>query len=513
MLRVFARISGNKISGYHTHNSNRAVIGFVGLLLAAPSGAFAAKLYVSASSPNPQAPYSSWATAAQNIQDAVDAAHDGDTVLVNDGVYTSGGRAVPLPYNSVNVNRAAIDRAITVKSVNGPGVTVIDGANADRCVYLGNGALLSGFTLTRGLGIDGDAGGVWCAAGAVVTNCTLKDNYAGSDGGGAYGGTLYNCTFTNNISEFGGAALGATLYNCTMTGNFAKSGGGAYESTLYNCTMTGNGTEYGGGACYGTLYNCTLTDNSAELGGGAYGCILYNCTLKDNWAGSDGGGVEVSTLYNCTMTGNGYNGCYRGGGADGATLYNCVLAGNQAHTGGGANYSTLYNCTVVGNTAFYGGGVVECAVSNSIVYYNSAPVGPNYYDDLYLYPNSFDHSCTTPLPSSGVGNIAQEPGFVDLAGGNYRLQITSQCINAGLNQDRSVGATDLDGNPRISWGTVDMGAYEFLLPSSGPWKNHGQYVSAVAHVAAQFVARRLITVGQASAFVSAAAKSDIGKQK
>jgi hypothetical protein len=102
---------------------------------------------------------------------------------------------------------------------------------------------------------------------------------------------------------------------------------------------------------------------------------------------------------------------------------------------------------------------------------------------------------------------------VDFAGGNYRLLITSPCINAGINQDWMVAATDLDGNPRISWGTVDMGAYEFLLPSSGPWKSHGQYVSTVAQVADQLLARGLITQAQKEAAVSAAAHSDIGKRK
>src|SRR5437667_6508269 len=50
--------------------------------------------------------------------------------------------------------------------------------------------------------------------------------------------------------------------------------------------------------------------------------------------------------------------------------------------------------------------------------------------------------------------------FIDLAGGNFRLQPGSPCINAGNNFYVST-STDLDGNPRIINGTVDMGAYEF----------------------------------------------------
>jgi hypothetical protein len=118
---------------------------------------------------------------------------------------------------------------------------------------------------------------------------------------------------------------------------------------------------------------------------------------------------------------------------------------------------------VASNSAeFFGGGVLACLLYNSIVFYNAAPVGPN-FDDF----STINFSCTTPLPSSGAGNIAQEPGFVNLAGGDYHLQFGSACINAGTNQAWMMSATDLDGNPRISGGTVDMGAYEFQLSTGG----------------------------------------------
>jgi len=67
--------------------------------------------------------------------------------------------------------------------------------------------------------------------------------------------------------------------------------------------------------------------------------------------------------------------------------------------------------------------------------------------------------------SGGAGNITNEPLFVNEVGGEFHLQTNSPCINAGLN-DYAPGATDLDGNPRIVGGTVDMGAYEFQFPTS-----------------------------------------------
>ena len=53
-----------------------------------------------------------------------------------------------------------------------------------------------------------------------------------------------------------------------------------------------------------------------------------------------------------------------------------------------------------------------------------------------------------------------DPLFISAASGDFRLRPDSPCINAGSNE-LVVGETDLAGNPRISGGTVDMGAFEF----------------------------------------------------
>src|SRR5207249_11165562 len=118
------------------------------------------------------------------------------------------------------------------------------------------------------------------------------------------------------------------------------------------------------------------------------------------------------------------------------------------------------DCRLIGNTARVGAGVDSAILNNCIVYFNTAGgQAANYSSTLMNY------CCTTPQPTTGVGNITNAPLFVDQASGNLRLQSNSPCINAGLNAFAPAGP-DLDGYPRIKGGTVDIGAYEFQSPTS-----------------------------------------------
>jgi hypothetical protein len=412
----------------------------------------AATLHVWQESPLPTPPYETWLTAATNIQDAVDEAAPGDMVLVVGGVYDSGGRPAG---TSFLTNRVTIDKPITVQSLMGPEVTVIrgwqvqmpsvtNGDEAVRCVYLANGATLSGFTLTNGAtrGLGGEmpdrcGGGLYCESfGGRATNCILTGNAASYEGGGASAGVLDHCTLRENRAHTGGGASGSLMDNCTLAENSAHEGGGMYGATLRNCTLTGNSAFYGGAGSEGTMANCLLTGNSASKGGGVTWCELQNCVLTSNSAA-------------------------HGGGAAWSTLNNCLLSGNSASSeGGGAQGSTLNNCTLTGNAAAgSGGGVCDGVLRNCIIYLNSATNGANYAASTE-WPVSLDHCCTTPMPTDGVGNITNDPAFLNGPGGDVHLQTNSPCINSG-NNSYVTTITDLDGNPRTTSGTVDIGAYEY----------------------------------------------------
>jgi hypothetical protein len=426
--------------------------------------------YVNAANAAPSAPYASWPTAAKNIQDAVSLSMSGDQVLVTNGIYQFGGQVV----FGAMTNRVAVTQPyVTVQSVNGPGVTTIlghqvpettTGNTAVRCVYLANNAVLAGFTLNAGATRNsGDVvqeesgGGVWCASSnAVVSNCVLFGNAAFSNGGGVYQGTITNCFLSgDSAGAAGGGAYQATLNNCILDACSANNGGGAANSTLNACTLDSNAASTDGGGAYACRVNdCMLTGNSATFGGGAYLGSLTNCELNGNSSSGQGGGADQAMLNNCTVMNNSSP---AGGGAYNCTATSCLVAGNSAGSqGGGVDLGLLYNCTLTGNTSSNaGGGAFSATLLNSISYYNMAPTGTN-FDTA----SGLTNCCSLPLPSLGTGNITNAPLFANQGAGDFHLQPTSPCINAG-NNSYVTTAMDLDGNPRVVGGTVDIGAYEF----------------------------------------------------
>jgi hypothetical protein len=375
-----------------------------------------------------------WADATNNLQGAIDAIESGsaNTVWVSNGVYEVGG-VTNYPSGSLQTNRVAIWKAITVRSANNdPTNTIIKGAwdpattngpAAVVCVWMTDGATLIGFTLSSGAiaGYDDySAGGVRAAlsSSAIISNCVIVSN------SGNYGGGIINCT----------------LYNSTLKRNVASRGGGAYNANLYNCLVISNYTV-------GPV-------SSSPNGGGVWKCTLRNCTLVGNQA-YNGGGSWRGTLYNCKLIGN--YGTSGGGGALGGTLINCTVVGNQAYGGGGAN-----------------GEYETCVLSNSIVYFNnSGQVGNSNYSGTTLLSIS-NNNCTSPSQAGWPpSTITNDPLFIDkgsgtpglsYVAGNLRLANNSPCINTGTNQDwmTTTWPYDLDWRARIRYGRVDMGAYETI---------------------------------------------------
>jgi hypothetical protein len=254
---------------------------------------------VDAASPSPVSPYLDWSTAANNIQDAIDVSSISEFVLVTNGTYSSGGRVM----EGDLTNRVVLSKPVIVASVNGAVSTVIQGAwdpistngpLAIRCVWLTNGATLTGFTLqggaTRNSGdISGlQSGGAVFApsfTNALVANCVICTNSASYGGGGCCLVVVRNSRLLGNSAQWGGGAQYSSLINCLVMGNMAiSSGGGAQYGALTNCTVTGNYAVGSGGGLSGVL---TPVKNSIVFGN-FYGAFRMPLSSFSDWSGSVG---------------------------------------------------------------------------------------------------------------------------------------------------------------------------------------------------------------------------------
>ena len=354
-------------------------------------------------------PFTNWANAATNIQAAVDAASDGNAIIVSNGTYILN--------SEIDVNKS-----LRIQSLSESELTIIDGNNSVRCFKLYDyNTVISGFTITNGnpgIHLTDVGGGASClGTNPIITNCVIAGNTAGR-GGGIYKGSVYNCI---------------------INGNFVNGeGGGIYQSVVYDCLISQNKSNGGGGGTFnGTISNCKIYNNIATRGGGSQNGTLENCIISGNEATDwDGGGTYISTVNNCTIIKNIAK--KNGGGTYYCTVNNCAINENFAHRlGGGAYAGTLNNCTITENKSeLDGGGTAYSAVNNSIIYYNSAPVNPNRLNGGYY---DYNYCCTTPDATNGSNNIISEPMLVS----SFRISTNSPCVAAG--STNYISGTDIDG--------------------------------------------------------------------
>ena len=351
-------------------------------------------MYVSPSG-NQTFPFTNWVTASRSIQEAVNQGIDGCVVWVTNGTYTL-------------TSQVTVAHGITVRSVNGRTNTILDGNLANRCFHLADtSAVVDGFTITRGYANGG--AGVYCDGGGTVQNCTISNNAAEVFGGGVHcvnGGWIRDSIIASNSACWGGGVCcdgGGTVSNCVVNANVSPrvdqgSGGGIYcypGGMAVDCTLRDNYSARGGGGLRlwgGAAIRCLIVSNEADWGGGVLGTAtgtLDTCILKSNRAAGGGGllcdGAMIVTK--CDISGNtGSNGA---GGMDasqsGSIISSCIISNNTAAGnngyGGGVNMNAgnlMISSTICSNQAAQRGGGVYCngsAISNCFITGNSATFG------------------------------------------------------------------------------------------------------------------------------------------
>jgi predicted outer membrane repeat protein len=391
------------------------------------------------------------------IQAAIDAAVDGDEVVIADGVYTGVG----------NKNLDFAGKAIMVRSAGGdPGLCIIHCQGAGRGFFFHSGEA-AGAAVRDLMVVDASAdygGAVYCeGANPTLINCVITSNVVELEGAGVYclnaAPTLIDCYIKGNVSRYQGGGVycdGAspTLIECTLWGNAASDDGGglcacsASAPTLTDCLVQNNEAGLDGGGLYSeessiSVTRCTLTESDASFGGAIYctgsSAMLADCSITGNHAdygaGLYAGASSEPHLANCEVRANT---AYYGGGAiacqnSDATLSACTFIGNTAGSSGGAvslrsATATLTRCTLVDNTSGGYGGALGCyssspTLSDCTLSFNTACQGGG---GLYCYHLSapFLTNCTV------MCNRAAYGGGVYFASSNAVLVSTSISSNA-----------------------------------------------------------------------------------
>lgn len=204
------------------------------------------------------------------IQAGIDAAMDGDVVIITDGTYTGQG----------NRNISFRGKKITVTSENGPEHTIVDaqlqGSGFSFDADESRDSVLEGVTIRGAGGTGFMKAGISCyPASPTVRNCVVSANSVdGFAGGGSPGPLIEQCRIVDNLGA-GANMTQAMIRNCVLSRNAGGGFTSSYNSNviLVNCLITGNGT-YGQGKAGGVnigpygrtwVINCSILGNMAGV--------------------------------------------------------------------------------------------------------------------------------------------------------------------------------------------------------------------------------------------------------
>jgi predicted outer membrane repeat protein len=353
------------------------------------------------------------------IQAGVTAAVEGDTVLVEPGIY----------YESVSM----LGKGITLRSEDGAMSTVIRATGSQRAVLCGGGenadTRIEGFTLR-----DASVAGVECVLGAspILSDLILAGNigsgarsvsagptfrmcrFYGNGGPGVdcSGGTVIvkSCEFTapgqSGIKVLGHAVLlvedSVFVGFIESTGDRLRDSGIRVESssfTMTRCSLEG----FDGYSALSFLKaddivieDTVFRGNSSELGGAIY-CeghdqtdspiAVIGCTFEDNTASENGGACVLrwcrSALFDgCAFTDNttpGLGGAVSTHDVAQVTYAGCTFSGNHAgHDGGAARgygptscVFVMRGCLLVDNGATVAGGAIRISSCSGSIEHNT----------------------------------------------------------------------------------------------------------------------------------------------
>lgn len=353
----------------------------------------------------------SWLTAKYTIQTAIDAAAEGDTVFVAEGVYNQ----------SLKLKKAVHIlggySAATGEYNTEAFLTILDGTSLNTPL-VNQSAVLSQATYVSGLVLQNanhtaNGGAVVLKTNGVLTHCTIRNCYTTGSGGAVYNakGTVTNCII--ELCE----ALGA--------GGAVHNMGGVVENTIIR-GCKGN---------YAAIRN--------ESDGIVRNCLIHNNEPSGSaWPNSGGIYNPSGVVYNNTLVCN-YGSQYAGIHSDNIA-YNNLLWNNHSEEG----FQDPANFVSGENTKFgsgYNAGDFYFEAENFTVKLspdNTAANGPHFV-----------------APTNFVGAPKNAAEIAAMRAANFAITAQSAVIDkAKSNTDL---AYDIDNNPRPINARADIGCYEY----------------------------------------------------
>ena len=380
-------------------------------------------------------PYDSWETASTNIQEAIYVAISNDVVLVADGIYAGQGNY------DINFN----GKTIQVISLNGAESCIIDCQQLGRAFIFNNSegtnASLCGFAMRNGKATSEQVPESRdCRGGGAI----LCDGASPS---------IKECIFENNFAR------------SSPWGNLADGGAidllnGSTAIISHNIFRNNEATHTGGAIHVGwesspLIYHNSIISNTCDgcYGGGAI-ALLYN---------SSGQIVNNSILFNTSKY-------YSNGGYGGGII--CMNSNPDIFSN-----TIMYNTTRNGEDLGEGGGIrirglPSPSIKNCIIWGNESDPGLEDLDFQYPSWNLDISHCVVGIGLEDVqcqypeSNLTNNPCVqISVSSGYPALTPNSICIEAGTNMTWMVDSTDLQGEARIAYDSVDVGVDEAVIPT------------------------------------------------